>query len=495
MTLRLNRQSLATLPEQVARPGYDRDGAGIGIVHLGPGAFHRAHQAAFTDAAMAVSGGNWAILGVSPRSPDIRDALSPQDFLYTLVTLGEKAALSVIGAIREIVTLRDKSAYVLDRMAHPETKIVSLTVTEKGYCLAQDGELDFSHPDIAHDLEHSHAPVSAVGLIAEAMNLRKERGVAPFTAISCDNISENGSKLKRAVASYADAVYPGLSAWLEDQAAFPNTMVDAITPATDEGLRDMIEDKTGVHDAWPVQRETFAQWVIEPFDGPKPDWEAVGVQFAADVPAFEAAKLRVLNASHSALAYLGSLAGFETVCEAASEAGLEGFIRRLTDREIIPGLTTPNSSSGRLDLHAYRDAVIERFRNPQIRHELSQIAIDGSEKLRQRVLPVIRENLARGRPITDLCTILAGWRRFCRRKFAKGERLNDPLAEDFGLRAWAEETDPHRVVPRLASFGAFIDAELARDERLGAALVAAEERFGEADAVNIGSAFRSMEAV
>ncbi|MDZ5647909.1 mannitol dehydrogenase family protein [Nitrospirillum sp. BR 11828] len=425
MTAHLSPDTLSTVPAAVARPGYDRSACGIGIVHFGPGAFHRAHQAVYTDDALALEGGDWAISAVSLKSPGVRDALVPQDGLYTLVTLDRTIGHRVIGSIREVLCAPEAQERVLDRLAAPATRVVTITVTEKGYCLTAAGELDTAHPDIIHDLAHPETPVSVIGYIVAGLRRRRAAGLPPYTVISCDNMTDNGQRLGRATAQYAAAVDAGLGAWVREQVAFPSTMVDSITPATDDALRQRVVEATGLADAWPIQREAFTQWVIEDrFCNGRPAWDKAGAILTNDVGAFGRAKLRLLNGPHSALAYLGSLAGVETVAEAMTTPELAGFLERLMLQDVLPTVTPPLG----YDLARYAGQILERFRNPAIRHLLSQIAWDGSQKLPYRLFGVIEDRLAQGHDISRPALVVAGWMHFVRRRAAEGAGLTDPLA-------------------------------------------------------------------
>lgn len=438
----LSTANLGLLHEDVTRPAYDRDAAGIGVVHFGPGAFFRAHQAFFFDEALG-QGGNWAISAAALRSTDMRDALRPQDNLYILAELERETRYRVIGAIKETLAGPGNRPALLDRLANPDTVIVTMTVTEKGYCLKGDGSLDFDHGDIAHDMAQPLNPVSLIGHLVEGLRRRFKAGTAPFTVISCDNLVDNGHKLGRAVADLAEKQDPALAAWIREKVAFPRTMVDSITPATDDALRARVTAETGLQDAWPIQRERFTQWVIEDrFCNIRPDFAAIGVTLTRDVSAYDRAKLRLLNGPHSTLAYLGSLAGYETVAEAMLDADLAGFVRRLMLDDIRPTL---NPDAG-IDYPAYIDAILARFANPGIRHLLSQIAWDGSAKLPFRLFGTIAERLAAGAAVDRLALPVAAWMRFVRTKASDGTKLTDPLADALLTIGRACTDDAHRDV-------------------------------------------------
>jgi fructuronate reductase len=421
----LSQANLGRVPREVKRPGYDRRAVDIGIVHFGPGAFHRVHQAWFVDKLLA-DDPRWGICAVSLRSTDLRDALVPQDGLYTLATLDESTSYRVIGALKQTLVAPEDPERVLEQLSAPRTRVVTMTVTEKGYCLDADGNLDMAHGDIRRDLRSPHSPTSLIGYLVEALRRRRASGVEPLTIVSCDNLVDNGTRLGRAVQQLAEADDRDLARWIEEKVAFPRTMVDSITPATTDDLRERVGEVLGMTDRWPVQREGFVQWVIEDrSSGDGPDWESAGVIVTDDVGAYERAKLRLLNGAHSSLAYLGLLAGHETVAGAMEDADLAAFIGTMMQRDIRPTLEAPRG----LDLTLYIQAILKRFRNPAIRHALAQIAWDGSQKLPFRLLGTILDNLQAGQPIDRLCVPLAAWMHFVRHKAADSEQVVDPLAK------------------------------------------------------------------
>jgi fructuronate reductase len=421
----LSQANLGRVPQGIQRPPYDRKALELGIVHFGPGAFHRVHQAWFVERLLAQDP-RWGICGVSLRSPDVRDALEPQDGLYTLAILDETPSYQVIGALQEFLVAPQDPETVLERLCALTTRVVTITVTEKGYCLDADGNLDVAHADIQRDLRDSRAPTSLIGYLVEALNRRRISGLGPLTVISCDNLVDNGARLARAVGQLAEARDRNLARWIEDRVRFPRTMVDSITPATTDALRKRVNGVLMLEDRWPVQREGFAQWVLEDRLGDSgPDWASAGVTITDDVAAYDRAKLRLLNGAHSSLAYLGLLAGHETVAEAMADTDLSTFVMTMMKVDIRPALKAPRG----LDLPAYIDAILKRFRNSAIRHALAQIAWDGSQKLPFRLLGTISDNLAAGRPIDRLCVPVAAWMHFVRRKAALGERVVDPLSE------------------------------------------------------------------
>jgi len=431
---RLCARTLPQARSDVLRPSYERTSTGIGTVHFGPGAFHRAHQAFYFDRLLERDASR-AICAISLKSSSVRDALAPQDGLYTLMELDAAPTARVIGAIREVLVAAEDPAAVGRRLAAPNTSLITITVTEKGYCLDGGGELDFGHPDISHDLRNPEAPRSLIGWLVRGLQLRHQGGLAPYLVLSCDNLSDNGLTLRRAVLAFAARRGGALAGWIEERTRFPRTMVDSITPATDAALRARVAQAVGLQDAWPVQRERFVQWVVEETDfAAQPDWASVGVTLSRDVSAHERAKLRLLNGAHSTLAYLGLLAGLETVAQAMAEPALRAFIERLMVEDIQPTLAVPRGE----DLAAYRQSILQRFENPAMRHQLAQIAWDGSQKLPIRILGTITDAIRAQRPLARLALAVAAWMHFIRARAVAATPIVDPLAEP--LAACGERT-------------------------------------------------------
>lgn len=460
---------------RLARPD-DAPDSTIGIVHLGLGAFFRAHGALYIEEAMRISGGDWGILGVSLRHPDLRDRLAPQNYAYTACELGPGGeALRIGTAVRSMLVAPEDPGAVLDAMADPAVKIVSLTVTEKGYCHAPStGKLDFAHPDIVADLADPQRPKSAPGFLCRALDRRRKAGLSSFTVLCCDNLPENGAMLRGIVLELAKRMDEDLAVWIEAECSFPCTMVDRIVPATTDADIERLAERTDVFDAAPVMHEPFRQWVIEDrfTGGARPDLGAVGVELVEDVRPYEHMKLRCLNGTHSALAYLGYLAGAETVSEAIARTALSGFIRHLWANEIIPVLTPPPG----VDLNAYADALMARYANPGIRHRTWQIAMDGSLKLPQRLLGSIAENLAAGHAPEGLFLVVAAWMRYTSGTDEKGDAIDvrDPMADR--LRAiWENGGSLADIVRGYLAIGeifpAFLAADPAMREGLEKALV------------------------
>ncbi|WP_439594652.1 mannitol dehydrogenase family protein [Falsiroseomonas sp.] len=460
--MRLSAARLQHLRPHVRRPNYDRAAVTPGIVHLGLGAFHRAHQAVMTEAVLRAGARDWGILAASLRSPATRDALCPQGGLYTFAEREDGTErLQVIGALRGVHVAPEDPEALLAAMSAPTTRIVSLTVTEKGYCHdPASGALDESHPDIRHDLALPVAPRSAPGFLVEALRRRRAAGTPPFTVLSCDNLPANGATTRAITARLAALQDPDLGAWIAGEVAFPCTMVDRIVPATTEEDRARIDAALGLQDAWPVVGEGFRQWVIEDhFPGGRPEWEMAGAQFTADVAAFELAKLRMLNGAHSALAYLGYLAGHGTVAEAAADPLFAAYLEAFW-AEVMPNLAPPPG----LDLRDYAAQLLARFRNRALRHQTSQIAMDGSQKLPQRLLGTIRAALAEGLPVGCLVLGVAGWMRYMVGVDEAGGaiHLRDPMIAEISRACAPGLADPAALADRLLAIPAIFGEDLPR---------------------------------
>ncbi len=430
---RLHPSTLSKLPADVARPRYDRGALRAGIVHLGVGAFARAHFAVATEAALH-SGAElrWGIVGVSLRQRTTRDALAPQDGLYSVAlrgaTSGPPEKLQVVGALTQVLAAPDDPCAVLARIAHPDTRIVSLTVTEKGYHRdPASGALQLDDPDIRHDLAHLQAPRTAIGFLVRGLHLRMQRERAPLTLLSLDNLPGNGHALRTLVLAFAEHVDAALHTWILSRCSFPNSVVDRIVPRTSDGDRDRIAQRLGLTDAWPVVAESYCDWVIEDrFAAGRPDWEAGGARFVQKAEPFERLKLRMVNGSHSALAYLGAMAGLKTVDRAVGVSALHRFLDTLMRDEIAP--TLPTLPGIRLD--SYRTHLLQRFANPTLQHRTCQIAMDGSQKLPQRLLDTLRDRLRANAPFERLALAVAAWTHYLRGIDETGQRyeIEDPLA-------------------------------------------------------------------
>lgn len=464
--IRLSDTALQALPPGVAAPA-GRPSA-VSIVHLGLGAFHRAHQVEYTEDALRLAGtprGRWGICGVSLKTPGARDRLAAQDGLYTLVRKSPRGSeRRVLGALREVRFLGDERHDVHERLAAPDTAIVSLTITEKGY--GHDpatGALDAAHPEIAPDLADPGHPRSAVGLVVGSLDARRLSHGRPYTVLCCDNLPHNGALLRGLVLDFARRRDAALAGWIDHNVTFPSTMVDRIVPATTPADGEENDHALCMHDAAPVVCEPFRQWVIEDaFVAGRPPWELAGAELVADVAPFETMKLRLLNGSHSALAYLGFLAGHEFVYQVAAQPAFVAYMRALM-AEAAPTLRVPSS----VDLAGYRDALVERFANPALPHRTWQIAMDGSQKLPQRLLGTVRENLAAGRPIVRLTLAVAAWMRYATGVDERGAAIDvrDPLGEQFRAIAQRLRGDPDALCDAFLGLRAVFGDDLPAQPR------------------------------
>ncbi len=458
--MKLSNATLAALPEGVARPTYDRARLGAGIVHIGLGNFHRAHQAWYLHRLMQQGlAQDWAIIGAGVRPYDeaMRLRLAAQDYLTTLIAL-DPAGVSaeVVGAMIDYLPVVEGNGPLIARMAAPDIRIVALTVTEGGYYIdpATKG-FDASHPDILHDAAHPETPRTAFGAMVAALALRRARGLGPFTGQSCDNLQGNGAILRQTVVSLARLSDPGLADWIAANASFPNSMVDCIVPAT--GPAELaLAARLGIEDAAPVTHETFRQWVIEDdFCAGRPDWDRAGATFSADVHAYEAMKIRILNAGHQVIATPGELMSIETISGCMAHPKIHGLFRKLEIEEIVPHVRAVPGRSPQ----AYVDLIERRFSNPRILDTTRRVAFDGSARHTGFLHPILRAGLAAGTPIEGLALVEALWARMCAGTREDGSVIlpNDPLWADLTARAAAAKADPQAWLAMPQIYGDLAD--------------------------------------
>lgn len=454
--------SLSDVAGSARLPTYQPNDHGTGIVHLGLGAFHRAHQAVATDDALAAAGGDWRICAVSLRSTALAEALAPQNGLYTLIERGtEGTRARVIGSLSQVIA--NDPVATLAALCDAAVKIVTLTVTEKGYGIDRaNGGHDPSHPAVAADLKSPETPSGVLGLLTAALKLRRDAGIAPFTVLSCDNLPENGQLLRGGVIGFARAVDTELADFIAAEVAFPSSMVDRITPAaTDQTLADAAA-ATGCVDLAAVETEQFSQWVIEDhFPQGRPAWEAGGAIFVADVTPFERAKLTMLNGTHSMLAYAGFLSGHQFVRDVMGDAALAALVRRHLQAagRVLPPLPG-------FDVQAYAAALEDRFRNPAIAHATYQIAMDGTEKLPQRIFAPAIAALDAGQPLRPFAFATAVWMRYTLGVSDAGEpyALRDPREDEIMLQVQSVPCDAKTIRTALSGMANFMPARLARSE-------------------------------
>lgn len=413
--LALSQQHLPKIAQSVSCPVYDRQSVSHGIVHIGVGGFHRSHQAYYLHQLLSTPGNtDWAICGVGLREADrnMYQVLQKQDGLYTLVVQhpdGRKK-YEVVGAITDYLLAVDDPQRVIDKMAHADTKIVSLTITEGGYNFhAATGDFNFEHPGVQAELADPASPQTVFGYLSAALKARQANGIPPFTVMSCDNIQHNGDVARKMLLAFVQKQDPQLAVWIEAQVSFPNTMVDRITPVTTREDIEELAAEAGIADEWPVVSEPYLQWVIEDnFVNGRPPLEEVGVQFVPDVGPYETMKIRLLNAGHSVLGIPGALHGHATIADCMEDEVFSSFMRKFMDVEVTPVLGPVEG----IDLEAYKDSLAERFANPNIKDHVNRICSESSAKLPKFLIPTLLANLASGGSIHYATFILAAWCRY-----------------------------------------------------------------------------------
>jgi mannitol 2-dehydrogenase len=467
--LSLRADTVAACVERLPTPGYARTRLRTGVVHVGVGGFHRAHQAMYHDRLMNQGQGlDWAICGagVMPADRRMKDVLDAQDGLYTLVVKHGDGRLEprVIGAITDYVFAPDDAEAVIERMAAGSTRIVSLTVTEGGYNLHPvTGDFDADNPAVLRDLEPSATPRSTFGLVIEALRRRRERGLGPFTVMSLDNLEGNGSLARRAFVAFARLRDDELGDWVDENACFPNSMVDRITPQTMDADRAELRERFGVDDRWPVVCEPYAQWVLEDaFSTGRPPYEDAGVQLVGDVRPYELMKLRLLNAGHQALCYFAYLAGYRLVHEAARDPLFRRFLLAYMDNEGIPAVPPVPG----IDLDEYKHTLIERFSNPEVRDTIARLCAQSSDRIPKWLLPVVRHQLATGGDVERSAAVVASWARYAEGVDEQGRSIevDDQLRDRVMAAAHRQRDDPVAFIADRELFG-----DLADDERFVAA--------------------------
>ncbi len=465
----LKQENLDLLADTIVRPTYERSKLTAGIVHIGVGGFHRSHEAFYTDALMNKTGIlDWGICGVGLREADrgMQDILKKQDYLYALIVKHPdgKVETRVIGSIIDFMLSVDDPMAVIDRMAHEDTRIVSLTITEGGYNFnPATGEFNFDNPDVQHDLANPENPSLVFGYLTAALKKRRAAGGLPFTIQSCDNVQHNGDMTKKMLLAFAGKQDPELAKWIDGNVCFPNAMVDRITPVTTPADIELLKTGFGIRDAWPVTCEPFCQWVIEDnFSSGRPAWEKVGAQFVPDVTPYEKMKIRLLNAGHSVLGLLGSIHGHETIDSAVSDPLFAQYLRAFMDREATPVLDTVEG----IDLEAYKDSLIERFGNPNIKDSLARICLESSAKLPKFLISTIHENLAADGSIKYATLVIAAWCLYSDKGLSRhGEELDivDEMKDELHVAAMGTEDDPLSFLRLESIFG-----DLAENKRFTA---------------------------
>jgi mannitol 2-dehydrogenase len=462
----LRQDTLSTIRGRgrVAVPTYDRAGLTVGIVHFGVGGFHRAHQAMVIDRLLQRGEArDWAICGVGvlPQDQHMAEVMTEQDHLYTLVLKhpdGQRES-RVIGSIIDYLFAPDDPRAVIERMSSPDVRIVSLTVTEGGYNFDQvTGQFDIENPGVQYDLAHPNEPTTTFGFVVAALKLRRERGHPAFTVMSCDNIQGNGHIARTMFTAFARLSDPDFADWMEQNVEFPNCMVDRITPVTTDRDREDVQHVLGIEDQWPVVAEPFFQWVIEDrFSMGRPPFEDAGAQMVDDVEPYELMKLRLLNASHQGMCYFGYLAGYRYAHEATADPAIAAFLRAYMDQEATPTLKPVPG----INLDEYKDTLIQRFSNPEIRDTLARLCAESSDRIPKWLVPVIRENLAVGGQVALSAAICASWARYAEGKDEDGNTINivDRLASELIAVAGAQHDDELAFIRDRSLFGDLSDNE------------------------------------
>ncbi|NNE86593.1 MAG: mannitol dehydrogenase family protein [Silicimonas sp.] len=454
--MKLSLETLDALPEDIRKPSYDRSALSAGIVHIGLGNFHRGHQAWYLHRLMDQGEAfDWAILGAGVRPGDAaqRERLLAQDCLTTLIELDPSGkSAEVTGSMIGFIPVAEDNAPLIAHMAEPAIRIVAMTVTEGGYYVSTDGTFDADHADIQHDAAHPDAPKTAFGAIVAALKLRRESGAGPFTCQSCDNLQGNGDILRQTIVGLAAMSDPDLAQWIDEHATFPNSMVDCIVPAT--GPSELALVRTfGIEDAAPVTHENFRQWVIEDtFCAGRPDWDKVGATFTDDVHAFEAMKLRLLNAGHQIIATPGELLSVDTIAGTMAHPLIRDMFRKIEIDEIVPHVAAVPGMTP-LD---YVDLVDRRFSNPEIHDTTRRVAFDGSSRHTGFLHPILRDALAAGTPIEGLALVEALWARMCEGTREDGSEIsaNDPFWETLTAKAKAAKETPKTWIEQDQFYGA-----------------------------------------
>jgi mannitol 2-dehydrogenase len=461
--IKLNAENLHLLPREVAIPVYDRSEIKAGIVHIGIGGFHRSHEAFYTDQVLQNHDSkNWGICGIALLDTDnkIYNVLKDQDGLYTLMIIEADATLTarVIGSITEYLFAPENAGAAIKKMADPDIKIITLTITEGGYNFsAATGEFQINEPLIQWDLNNPGNPKTVFGYITQSLKYRRDRGLAGLTIQSCDNIQKNGDLLKRMLLAYVKVAEPGLTGWIEKHVTFPNSMLDRITPVTTQSDVEDLKSVYGIEDAWPVVCEPFIQWIIEDnYSNGRPAWESAGVQFVQDVSPFEKMKIRLLNAGHSLLGFTGALHGYTYIHEVVHDQLFSKFLRDFMNKEVTPILDEVPG----IDLDAYKNKLFERFGNSGIKDKVARICLQSSAKIPKFLLPTVMEQLKAGGPVECSALVIAAWCRYCEGYDEAGNKylIEDEMKEILQEKALDSHHDPLSFLRIEAIFGDLINS-------------------------------------
>ena len=462
--IKLNEKNLLFLPGQVAIPGYERSKIKAGIAHIGVGAFHRSHEAVYTDKVLHHKGNNgWGICGIGLLEKDIEicNVLSEQDGLYTLMIAGSDGnqTANVIGSIVECLYAPDNPDAVIEKLATPDIRLISLTITEGGYNFnASTGEFQMDEPLIQWDLKNPGSPRTVFGYITQALKRRRNRGIPGLTIQSCDNIQKNGDMLRKMLFAYVEEAEPGLTDWIKSHITFPNSMVDRITPATTSSDVEYLRSQFGIQDSWPVICEPFSQWVVEDnFSNGRPPWELAGVHFVSDVSPFEKMKIRLLNAGHSLLGLTGALCGYSYIHDIVHDRLFSGFLQEFMENEVTPVLDPVPG----IDLNSYKANLLKRFGNPRIKDRVERICLQSSAKLPKFLFPTIKEQLEAGGPVECSALIVAAWCKYSEGYDESGNKITieDEMKEILQERALQSHNDPLSFLRVDSLFGDLIKSE------------------------------------
>lgn len=454
--VKLSQANLGSIASDIRTPKYDRNALDAGILHMSVGGFHRSHQAVYVDNVLSQSPANWMIAGVGlmPQDSTNLDKLREQDCLYAVLERAPSADnVRVVGSMKRVLHAPTETAAVIAEIASPAIKIVSLTVTEKGYYYNEKRDVDFTNATVQEDLKLSATPKTVYGYLTQGLQKRRADGVGPVTIMCCDNLPGNGHITQHLLNQFVEKADPTLLSWIAENVSFPNAMVDRITPVTTPAIQNILEENFGLADGWPVVCEDYIQWILEDkFIAGRPDFEKAGVQMVADVEPYEKMKVRLLNGSHSALSYVSYLMGHRTVDKAMADPLVSGFVKKYMDEDINPTVPTVPG----IDLTAYRAKLIERFANPSISDQVQRLAEDGSQKIRNAMVPPLMIQAEAGQSIRWIALALAGWWRYLQGVDEAGEviQIKDPMADRLSAAAKQSPDDPKALLAFEEIFGA-----------------------------------------
>jgi mannitol 2-dehydrogenase len=452
--VKINQKNLASIPSNIEKPNYDRDALEVGILHMSVGGFHRSHQAVYVDNVLSQSPSNWMIAGVGmmPQDADNLSKLNAQDCLYAVLTRSpEEDNVRIVGSMKTVIHAPTETQEVINQIANPKVKILSLTVTEKGYYYNEKRDLDFTNSIIQEELKLS-VPKTIYGYLTQGLQKRKNDNSGPVTIMCCDNLPGNGHITNHLLVQFIEKADSSLLAWVEKNVSFPNAMVDRITPVTTPVVQDILAEKFGLADEWPVVCEDYIQWIIEDnFIAGRPAFEKAGAQMVKDVEPYEKMKVRLLNGSHSALSYISYLMGYREVDKAMADPLISKFVRNYMDDDITP--TVPSVPG--IDLDAYKTKLVSRFSNPSISDKVQRLAEDGSQKMRNAMIPPLASQLEDGKSIKWIALALAAWWRYLQGTDENGApiEVKDPMKDELMAKAASHKMDASALLSFEGLFG------------------------------------------